>query len=63
MASLDTHAFDGSARGDLRVEGGMDWPLRNDLAQGIERRDTVVEETDAKTIRIHHDSRYFTGGI
>ena len=55
---LVAHVFVGSARGDLEVRGGMDWPLRNDFSQGIERTDNVIEEMNAESIRIHQDSRY-----
>ena len=63
LAGLDTQVFVGTARGDMGVGGENEWPLRNDLSQGMERRDNVIEEMNAESIRIHQDSRYFTGGI
>ena len=62
-ADLDTHVFVGANREDPAVGGEMDWPLRNGLSQGTMRRDNVIEEMNAENIKIHQDSRYFTGGV
>ena len=62
-AGLDTRVLVGSAKDDLGGGGGMDWPLRNDLSQGIERKDNVIEEMNAESIRVHQDSPYFTAGF
>ena len=62
-AALDTHVLVGATREDLGVGGEIGWPLRNDLSPGIERRDNVIEEMNAESIRIYQDSRYLAGGI